>query len=176
MMRTILGLGVVLVFGFAPTACSGSGGGSDSHILTPDERLAEEEKAAYEAEQAKKKRVAEEGEPVLQEEPTAKPFDQKQAEMELTRATRSAESCTGVVTDSKERGEATVSIVFNNDGAVSKATVSPPFDGTPLGDCIVNAYKNVIVPPFDESSHAMPWELKLSDPPKDTTAKKSGKK
>lgn len=176
MMRTILGLGGVLVLGFAPMACSGSGSGGDSHIMTPDERLAEEEKAAYEAEQAKKKRVAEEGEPVLEEQPTAKAFDQKQAEMELTRATRSAESCTGVVADSKERGEATVSIVFVSDGAVSKASVSPPFEGTPLGDCIVNAYKNVLVPPFDESNHQMTWELKLSDPPKDTTAAPKKKK
>jgi hypothetical protein len=145
--------------------------------MTPEERLAEEEKLAYEAEQDRKKREAEEGTPVVDEQPTAKPFDQKQAEMELTRATRSAESCTGVVADAKERGEATVSIVFVNDGSVSKATVSPPFEGTPLGDCIVNAYKSVIVPPFDESNHAMTWELKLSDPPKDPNAapKKKGK-
>lgn len=142
--------------------------------MTPEERLAEEEKAAYEAEQAEKKRRAEEGEVYEAEEPAAKEFDEHHAEMELKRATRNAESCTGVVTDAKERGEATVSLVFANDGSVRDARINAPFSDTKLGDCILNAYKAVLVPPFDGGDHPMSWDLTLSDPPAEPKAK--GKK
>jgi hypothetical protein len=171
-MKTTLdvwGVGLGLLVGALAFGC----GGPERTIMTPEERLAEEEQKAYEAEQAEKKRRAEEGEPVP-EEPAAKAFDEKHAQMELKRATRNAESCTGVVADSKERGEATVNIVFTNDGSVSQVRVSAPFDGTRLGDCITNAYKAVLVPPFDGGDHPMSWDLTLKDPPAEEKGK--GKK
>ncbi|HTM46349.1 MAG TPA: hypothetical protein VL137_15420 [Polyangiaceae bacterium] len=163
--------------GFCMLGCSGSSGSTD-HVLTPDERLNAEEKEAYQSEQAKKKRQAEEGEEPIDETPAPKPFDQKHTEMELERATRNAESCTGVVTDSKERGATTVSLVFSNEGKVSQATIPPPFEGTRLGDCVLNAYKAVLVPPFDGSDHPMTWDLTLKDPPDQPAAstKKKTKK
>ncbi|MND04069.1 hypothetical protein D3C83_241790 [compost metagenome] len=47
------------------------------------------------------------------------------------------------------------------------AEVTSPFDGTPVGDCVLNAYKAVIVPPFTGGDQIVDWEVELKDPEKE---------
>lgn len=159
------------LIGLLVAACGPSYGGQD--VKTPDEWIAEEEAAAAEEERKR----AERGEDtyysgVDTDEEKKKKFDEKQATMELKRATRSAQSCPGVVAEqetaeNKQRGTAIVTIRFEEDGTVSETSISSPFNETPVGDCVLNAYKAVIVPPFVGGSQIKDWELELKDPPKE---------
>jgi hypothetical protein len=69
-----------------------------------------------------------------------------------------------------------VSITFQEDGTVRQASIPSPFDGTPVGDCALRAYKAVIVPPYEGGDQIVDWELELKDveaeEAKDTKKKK----
>ena len=133
--------------------------------MTPQERLDEQERMAYEEEQRKKKYGDSGYVPPDEEEEQAAQFDKEQTEMELKRATRSAETCTGVV-EAKAYGEIEVTITFQEDGTVRQVAVPAPHDGTPLGDCITRAYEAVIVPPYSGGDQIMSWKLTLKKPEK----------
>ena len=148
-------------------ACGPSYGGQD--VKTSDEWIAEEEQAAIEEERKAKERGdlgSYSG--VDTDEEKRREFDRKQADMELKRATRSAASCPGVVKeqetkDNRQRGTANVIITFQEDGTVADASISSPFDETPVGECVLNAYKAVIVPPFVGGNQIIDWEVELKD-------------
>lgn len=89
-------------------------------------------------------------------------FDERQAELELKRAQRSAETCVGVVTESGPKGTAKVHLTFGNDGKVKDSKIDPPFDGTALGKCALRAMAAVIVPPYAGDEVTKEWELDLS--------------
>ena len=40
-------------------------------------------------------------------------------------------------------------LFFIGCGKSTKATVGAPFDGTPIGKCVVRAFVNIIVTPFE---------------------------
>jgi hypothetical protein len=149
-------------------ACGPTYGGQD--VKTSDEWLAEEEAAAVEEEKKAKQR-GDDGtyHGVETDDEKRQQFDKKQADMELKRATRSASSCPGVVheqesKENKQRGTARVTITFQEDGSVKSATVSSPFDETPVGNCVVNAYKTVVIPPYVGGDQIIDWEVELEDP------------
>jgi hypothetical protein len=157
------------LFAYVPlmVACGPTYGGQD--VQTPDEWIAQEEQAAIEDE----KKAKERGDlgtynGIETDEEKSKEFDKKQADMELKRATRSAASCPGVVKDqetekTKQRGTASVTITFQEDGTVADVSIGSPFDETPVGDCVLNAYKAVIVPPFVGGSQIVDWQVDLED-------------
>jgi hypothetical protein len=133
-------------------------------VRTPEQRLQDEEMKAYEAEKAEAARGDDYGEHVETDEREA--FDKKQAELELKRASLSARTCVGVVENKKKpEGVADVSITFNNDGHVREATIGSPYTDTPLGECVLNAYRSVIVPTFREAEYTMGWQLEWNPPP-----------
>jgi hypothetical protein len=144
----------------------------DTTIKTADDRLKEQEALAYQEElRAKNKPAATGG-----VEETDKPgeFDEKQADLELKRATRSAETCPEVVTGDKvPRGKTSVTMTFALDGSVAEATIPSPFEGTRLGDCVLNAYQAVIVPPYSGERKVITWDVDLDKP---KAADKSKKK
>jgi hypothetical protein len=146
-------------------ACGSSQGGQD--VKTPAQLLAEEEQAAIDAE----RKAAERGDHYeSRHEPKKREFDRKQADMELKRATRSAATCPEVVAEretaeNKQRGVANVTIRFEEAGSVSEASISSPFADTPVGNCVLNAYRSVIVPPFEGGTQIIDWEVSLEDPP-----------
>lgn len=156
-------------------ACGPKYGGQD--IKTSDEWIAEQEQLAIEEEQRKKERgdTMDYSDLETDEEKRAK-FDRKHAEKELKRATRSAESCPGVVKeqegDDAPRGTANVSITFQEDGTVSDVTISSPFDETPVGHCIANAYSTVKVPPYTGGSQILDWEVEVKDAKEEKSKKK----
>ena len=145
-------------------ATAGCGPSYDERtIKTADERLKEQEALAYEAELRERNEPAATGEIVEADRPGA--FDDKQADLELKRATRSAETCPEVVTGDKvPHGKTSVTITFALDGAVAEATIPPPFEGTRLGDCVLNAYQAVIVPPYSGERKVITWDVNLEKP------------
>ncbi len=132
----------------------------ETSIKTANDRLKEQEELAYREElRAKTKPEATGG-----VDETEKPgeFDDKQAELELKRATRSAETCPDVVTGDKvPHGKTSVTITFALDGSVAEASIPPPYEGTRLGDCALNAYQAVIVPPYSGERKVITWDVNL---------------
>jgi hypothetical protein len=143
----------------------------DRSIKTADDRLKEQEELAYRDEQRTRTKPAAGGAVEESERPGA--FDDKQADLELRRATRSAETCPDVVTGDKvPHGKSSVTLTFALDGSVAEATIPPPFEGTRLGDCVLNAYTAVIVPPYSGERKVITWDVNLEKAKEEKAAKK----
>lgn len=152
----------------------GCGSSNEGKIKTPEERLAEQEQLAYE-EELKNRSKPKQAVPEPEEE-RAGAFDKGQSDLELTRATRSAETCSEVVTGSDvPHGETSVTLTFANDGSVAEARIPAPFAGTRIGECVLNAYKGVILPPYSGELEVVTWTLSLKAP-KPAPAEKGKKK
>ena len=154
-------------------ACGGPSN-SGQGVKTPEQLVADQENLADQ--QAKER---EDNPPAVSDEPEQKkPFDKRQADLEVKRAQRSAETCPSAVTEQGPGGTAKVTLTFANDGHVKEATIAAPFDDTPVGKCAINAMKAVIVPPFEGGDESVDVELNLT-PKEDATKagdKKGGKK
>lgn len=146
-------------------ACGPSYGGQG--VKTPEELLAEQERLAEEDERRRQERGSSIDVGDTDMEKTEK-FDKKHAKMELKRATRSAETCPEVVAsregEDKPRGATRVTITFQEDGTVKDATIPSPFDDTPVGNCVLRAYRAVKVPPYTGGDQIVDWELTLENP------------
>jgi hypothetical protein len=129
--------------------------------MTPEERLQEQEQLAYEAELESKKGGGDSEIDLGDDDDEVKSFDVKQAEMELRRATLSAVTCPDVV-EKAPKGAGEVTVNFRSDGAVRDASLNQPFSGSAIEDCVLNAYRAVIVPPFKEAEYSMNWKVDLS--------------
>lgn len=152
-----------LVAALAVVACGPDLQGQD--VKTPDEIIEEEERAAEEAER-KKAAEGDDTELAADEQETdldkkAK-FDEKQADLELKRAARSAETCVGVVTEAGPKGTGKVTLVFGNDGKVTESKIDPPFHDTALGKCVLRAMSGVILPKFVGDPVTKEWEINLT--------------
>jgi hypothetical protein len=169
-----------LMLAISVWGCGPAYGGQD--VKTPDQLVEEQDQLAKEDE-ARKKSRGDDPSAYAGEETDAekkRQFDKKQTEMELKRATRSAESCPGVVAEQEKkdhpRGDTRVSVTFQEDGTVRQISIPAPFDGTPVGDCVMRAYKSVIVPPYTGGDQIIDWELSLKDAPKAADASKGKEK
>jgi len=76
-------------------------------------------------------------------------FDEAQAKIFLARAATNARTCGNVVGKNQPRGDATVTVTFSGVGKSTKATVSSPFEGKPIGNCVVRAFVGIVVAPFE---------------------------
>jgi hypothetical protein len=162
MQRVALG---ALVLGLM-TACGPSM--EADHVKTPDELIAEQEQAG--AEQLKTEKNSGDYDDVKGEtdEDRRRGWDKKQADIEMSRAANSAESCPDSVTEKSPKGKATVAVTFGNDGHVKNATITEPYgEGTAVGKCVLRALKAIIVPAYQGSEETLNWEIDL------TGAKKS---
>jgi len=158
-MRKLSLVAVSAVLGASYLACGPSY--DDRTIKTADDRMKEQEQLAYEEEQRARNKPATTGEAAPEAEKLGA-FDEKQAEMEFQRATRSAETCPDVVSgENVPHGKTAVTVTFALDGSVAAATIPPPFDGTRLGNCVLNAYQALIVPPYSGERKVITWDLNL---------------
>jgi hypothetical protein len=133
-------------------------------VMTPQQRLDAEEMKAYQTEKKEAARDNDYSDAADTDE--REEFDKKQAELEMKRASLSARTCVGVVEDKKKpEGVADISVTFNNDGHVREATIAAPYTDTPLGECVLNAYRSVIVPTFREPEYTLGWQLDWNPPP-----------
>lgn len=141
-------------------------------IKTADDRLKEQEALAYQEEQRARTRPEASG-AVVEEADRPGAFDEKQADLELRRATRSAETCPDVVSGDKvPHGKTTVTLTFALDGSVAEATIPPPYEGTRLGDCALNAYQAIILPPYAGERKVITWDVNLEKKKEEKTSKK----
>ncbi len=167
MTRWFLGISILLV------GCGPSYGGQD--VKTPEEIVEEQERLAEEQDkQSKAHQASSGGEDTETDLEKRKKFDKRQADLELKRAQRSAETCAGVVTEEGPTGTANVTLTFGSDGHVKDASIAAPFAETQVGNCALRAMKSVIVPPFTGSDETVQWELDLS--PKKDEKKPDAKK
>ena len=146
-------------------ACSTA---SPDHVKTSDEWLAEQDQEGAKIQQQKAKEEGAYAEPTTTEDEKRKEWDDKQADLELKRAARSAETCPESVTETAPKGKATVTLTFANDGRVKDSKISEQYAENAVGKCVLRAMGNVIVPAFTGSEHTIEWEIDL------TGAKKSG--
>jgi hypothetical protein len=169
----LIGFSLVLV-----SACGGARMKPDP-VQTPEERLAQEEKAAEEQEQkAQLEGPADVGNEELESDKKAQ-FDERQAKIELARAARSAATCPKSVSPEEgpqPKGQAEVTLVFANAGHVKSATISGEFGEKAVGKCALRAMKAVIVPNFSGPEKTMTWPVDLTgqaaEPEKKTDASK----
>ena len=158
MSKPLLSVGA-FVLAASSLACGPS---YDEHtIKTPNDRVREQEELAYQEEQKARTKPATEG---AAPDEADKPglFDEKQAELEFQRATRSAETCPDVVAgEGVPHGKTSVTVTFALDGSVASATIPPPFQETRLGNCVLNAYQAIIVPPYSGERKVMTWDVNL---------------
>ena len=140
-------------------------------VKSPDDIVAEQEQLG--AEQEKNKNTYDTGSDSGElDSEKRKKFDTRQADIEVNRAVRSAESCPGVV-ESGPYGEANVSITFKNDGHViaDKSTIDSQYAEKPIGECVLRAINAVIVPSFVGVPVSKQLKIKLEQP----AAKPKGK-
>jgi len=158
-MRTVSLLGCVVLL----SACGPSM--KPDQPKTVDEILDEQERIAYESEQDGDRGYVGDDDGTLEIDEKAK-WDERQSEIELKRAARSASTCHGSIPEEKRKaqpkGEATVELVFAPSGSVKSATISAPFEGTEVGACALRAMKAVIVPNFSGPDHPVTWKVDLS--------------
>ena len=168
-------LGCSLAVALLVAGCGPSYGGQDAK--TPDEIVAEQE--ALGAQQIEKEKQQDYSGPVGETDLEKKSkWDKKQVEMELTRATRSAVTCPGSVTEKAPKGVAPISLTFGNDGHVKKSTIGSPYEETAVGQCVLRAMTAVIVPAYEGPEQTVEWEVDLTgsgEPEKKETAKDKDK-
>lgn len=165
MKRVVLG---ALVVGLV-TACGPSM--EADHVKTPDELLADQEAAGdAQLKNQKKSDDYDDAPSGTTDEEQRRGWDAKQGDIELHRASHSAESCPESINDKKvPKGKATLALTFSNDGHVKEATISDPYgEDTNVGKCVLRAMKAIIVPAYQGPEQVINWEIDL------TGAKKSG--
>jgi hypothetical protein len=88
-------------------------------------------------------------------------FDDAQAKIFLARAAKNARTCVNVVSKNQPHGDATITVTFSGAGKSTKATVGAPFDGTPIGKCMIRAFVNITITPFEGPDVQMPQRVSL---------------
>jgi hypothetical protein len=78
--------------------------------------------------------------------------------------------------ESAPSGKTSVTVTFALDGSVAAATIPPPFEGTRLGNCVLNAYQALIVPPYSGERKVITWDVNLEKKAASDKAAKGDKK
>ncbi|HEX8792863.1 MAG TPA: hypothetical protein VF765_18080 [Polyangiaceae bacterium] len=100
------------------------------------------------------------------------PYDKDAVEAQLKRAARQVKSgCGSASGDDGQRtgpwGSTKASVVLGRNGHVKQVTVPDPYNGKPVGDCVINAFKKIQFPPYAGSSDVVvDWDVELVQPKK----------
>ncbi len=150
----------VVSLSFLLAAC---GGVQESQgIKTADEWLEEQDRQGAQQLKEEKKQKEFQDDSGATEEEKKRAWDDKQADLELRRAARSAETCPESVTEKAPKGQATVTLIFQSDGHVKTSSISAPYADTAVGTCVLRAMDNIIVPAYEGGDHTVEWEIDLS--------------
>lgn len=154
-------------------------GGDQARVKTPEEQLAEE-LAAAEAESAEREDDLHRFDEATTDSEKAAEFDERQAELELKRATRSAQDCPGSLPEEEqksfEKGVAKVTLTFSNEGRVKQKSISANYDETAVGTCVLRAMGAVIVPVYQGPEKTIEWDVDLTGEIKKAEGAKAEKK
>jgi hypothetical protein len=170
MMRATLGVlaAALLVFG-----C-----GVEEHqdVKSSDQWLAEQDQEGAKQLAEQKRHKGNTDEPEQTEDEKMREWDDKQADLELRRATRSAETCPESVTEKAPKGMATVTLLFANDGRVKDSKIDDAYAEKAVGTCVLRAMSNVIVPAYKGAEHTVEWEVDLTGAKQKKSGPKGGAK
>jgi serine/threonine-protein kinase len=81
----------------------------------------------------------------------------------LTALSNAANSAMGCKRPDGPTGSGTATVTFSPDGPVKSVSVSAPFAGTPVGQCVANAFRGAHVPPFSGSAFTLPKSFQIPD-------------
>jgi hypothetical protein len=170
MMRATLG---VLAAAFLAFGC-----GVEEHqdVKSSDQWLAEQDQEGAKQLAEQKRQKGNSDEPEQTEDEKIREWDEKQADLELRRATRSAETCPESVTEKAPKGMASVTLVFTNDGRVKDSKIDDTYAEKPVGACVLRAMSNVIVPAYKGPEHTVEWEIDLTGAKQKKSGPKGGAK
>ncbi len=98
------------------------------------------------------------------------PYDRDSVEVELKRGARQIKANCGAATD--DDGQATgpwgrtkASIVLGRNGHVRQVTVPAPFDGKPVGLCVIHSFDKIQFPPYaNPSDVTVDWDIDIVQP------------
>ena len=156
MMRSLLGaMGVTLLL-------AGCGVGEPDQVKSPDQFIAEQDQAGAQQIAEQKKHSGSREEPTETEDEKRREWDEKQANLELRRASRSAETCPESVTEKAPKGKATVTLLFAVDGKVKDSKIDDVYAEKQVGACVLRAMGSVIVPAYKGDEHSVTWEVDLT--------------
>jgi hypothetical protein len=97
-------------------------------------------------------------------------YDKDAVAVELKRAARSVKASCGSATDDEGKatgpwGTTKASVVLGRNGHVKEVTVPAPYDGKPVGICIVHAFQRITFPPYAGSTDVVvDWDVEVTQP------------
>ncbi len=98
------------------------------------------------------------------------PYDKDAVNIELKRAARQVKANCGAATDDEGKaggpwGSTKVSLVLGRNGHVKQVTIPSPYDGKPVGLCVVHAFQRIQFPPYAGSSDVvLDWDVEIVQP------------
>ncbi|MCL2448954.1 MAG: hypothetical protein FWD17_08415, partial [Polyangiaceae bacterium] len=100
------------------------------------------------------------------------PYDKDAVDAQLKRGARSVKASCGAATDESGDaagpwGKTTASVTLGRNGHVKQVKVPAPYDGTPVGLCVVHSFDKIQFPPYASSSDVtVDWEVEVVKPKK----------
>ena len=98
------------------------------------------------------------------------PYDRDSVEVELKRGVRQVKANCGAATDDDGQakgpwGRTKASITLGRNGHIKQVTVPAPFDGTPVGLCVVHAFDKIQFPPYaNPTDVTVDWDIDIVQP------------
>jgi hypothetical protein len=98
------------------------------------------------------------------------PYDKDAVEVALKRAARQIKGSCGSATDSDGKangpwGSTKVTVTIGRNGHIRQVAVPSPYDGKPVGDCIVHAFQKGMFPPYAASNDStVDWDVEVVQP------------
>jgi len=98
------------------------------------------------------------------------PYDKEAIEVQLKRAARQVKGSCGKATDDSGQatgpwGQLKASVVLGRNGRIRGVTVPDPYNGKPVGLCIVHAFEKLVFPPYSGASDtSVDWDVELVQP------------
>jgi hypothetical protein len=98
------------------------------------------------------------------------PYDKDAVNVELKRAARQVKANCGGATDDEGKatgpwGSTKASVTLGRNGHVKQVSVPSPYDGKPVGLCVVHAFQRITFPPYaGDSDVVLDWDIEITHP------------
>ena len=98
------------------------------------------------------------------------PYDKEAVDVQLKRAARQVKANCGAATDDEGKatgpwGSTKATVVLGRNGHVKQVTVPSPYDGKPVGQCVVLAFQKIQFPPYAGSTDVvLDWDIEITQP------------